>query len=192
MIRLASIPFLIGLTLADNRYGVALLFLLAFCTDALDGFIGRTFRIVTNRLSKLDSVADMSLLGTGLIAFSYFNLAFVVSHWLSLTVVLLFYIGQITLAYLRYGKASSFHTLAARFAAVVQTIFITYSLFYEPKLTFYYFTVVVSLFETSEEIILILMHRRYPGKVFSFFYLLYIRFFTNRRVQHNDQPNGQK
>lgn len=175
-IRLLSIPLLLTLVFLNERYAAALVFLLSFCTDALDGFIGRTFKMHTRRLQKLDSIADMNLLGSGLFAFVYFEYGFVSDHLLSLSGVLSLYLTQALYALLRYGKTSSFHTLAARFAAVVQTAFITYALFYEPKPGFFYFTLAVSLFETCEEIILIALHPRYPGQIHSLLYTLYQRY----------------
>lgn len=176
VVRLLSIPFILLLVILNKRNATALLFLLSFCTDALDGFIGRTFHMNSRRLQRLDSIADMSLLSTGFLAFVYFEYAFVIAHLLSLSIVLALYILQVVLALIRYGKTSSFHTIAARFAAVVQTIFITYSLFYEPNLPFYYFTMGISLFETLGEITLIALHREYPGHINSVFLSLYKKY----------------
>lgn len=179
VVRLISIPFILSLAILNNRYATALLFLLSFCTDALDGFIGRTFHMNSRRLQRLDSIADMSLLSMGFLAFVFFEYAFVITHILSLSILLALYILQIVFALKRYGKTSSFHTIAARFAAVVQTIFITYSLFYEPRLTFYYFTMGVSLFETLGEITLIALYREYPGHINSVFLSLYNKYRTS-------------
>jgi CDP-diacylglycerol--glycerol-3-phosphate 3-phosphatidyltransferase len=181
LVRLISIPFILLLVFLNQRHGTALLFLLSFCTDAVDGFVGRTFHMNTRRLQRLDSLADMSLLSTGLIAFLFFEFAFAVKHLISLSGVLSLYILQVFFALKRYGKVSSFHTLAARFAAVVQTLFITFSLFYEPKVYFYYFTVAISLFETLGESALIAVHRQYPGHVNSIVIRLYRKFRSSRQ-----------
>lgn len=165
LLRLLSIPFLIVLTLMDLRYLAALFFLLSFCTDALDGFLGRLFHRDNRKLSKLDSAADMCLLATGLFTLVYFETSFFINHLFWLLLVLVFYFGQLFYAFHRYGKPSSFHTLLARFAAVVQTIFISYSLFYTIHTEFFFFTISVSLLETTAEILLIIKYPNYPGQI---------------------------
>ncbi len=165
IIRLVSIPFVIMLAFLNRRYLAALVFLLSFCTDALDGFIGRTFNMTSPRLSKLDSAADMTLLASGLLVYCYFEWNFVKSHVLILGLTFGLYIFQALFAFYRYHKTTSFHTLAARLTAVVQVIFITYSLYYGTQEAFFYFTLIVSLYEVSEEIILIALHPEYPGQI---------------------------
>lgn len=165
LIRLCSVPFLLVLIFTGQRYLAGLVFLLSFCTDALDGFVARVFHWDTRKLSRLDSTADMLLLSVGLLALLYFESAFFLEHFIWVILVLALYFGQLGFAYYRYRRPSSFHTLSARIAALVQTVFITYSLYYSIDITFFYTVVFLSVIETTEEILLIANFPRYPGQV---------------------------
>jgi CDP-diacylglycerol--glycerol-3-phosphate 3-phosphatidyltransferase len=61
------------------------------------------------------------------------------------------------IAYFKYGKATAFHTYLAKLSAVLQSLFILWSLFFNPEYTLFYIMIIIGLLETCEEIILIFM-----------------------------------
>ena len=75
------------------------------------------------------------------------------------------YIIQMFIAYLKYGKATAFHTYLAKISAVMQSAFILFSLFFYPEYTLFYIMIVIGLLETFEEITLIFMYGNWTSDV---------------------------
>ena len=69
------------------------------------------------------------------------------------------------IAYLKYGKATAFHTYLAKLSAVLQSLFILWSLFFTPEYTLFYIMIVIGLLETFEEITLIFMYESWVADV---------------------------
>ena len=76
------------------------------------------------------------------------------------------------IAYLKYGKATAFHTYLAKLSAVFQSLFILWSLFFNPAYTLFYTMIIIGLLETFEEIILIFMYTNWASDVKGLYWAL--------------------
>ena len=144
--RIAAAPFLVALVWFDERLIFSWLLLISYSTDAIDGYLARKLKITSPRGSQLDSFGDQITLIVGLIAFVP-------------------YIIQMLIAYLKYGKATAFHTYLAKLSAVMQSAFILFSLLFYPEYLLFYIMVVIGLLETFEEITLIFMYKNWASDV---------------------------
>lgn len=170
--RIISSPFLILLIFFDFRILFGVFLLVSFLTDALDGYLARRMNIVTQRGAQLDSIGDIITFTVGLVGIVKFEMAFVLEQvWL---IILTFglYMLQLLMAYLRYGMPSSFHTYLAKLSAIIQATFMIWLFFIGVDIWLFYVAVALSIIETVEEIILILMLPEWKANVKGLFWVL--------------------
>ena len=170
--RLVLIPVVITTTLFNLQFITACLLTFAFLTDAIDGFIARHFNMASERGARLDSIADASLFVAATFCFVYFLTEFVSDHIYTIGTALGLYFIQLLLAFIKYGRPSSFHTYLAKSAAVLQGTFFLVALFYEPVLWFFYTAIIISILETIEEIILIFILPDWKSDVKGIYWVL--------------------
>ncbi|WP_242118934.1 CDP-alcohol phosphatidyltransferase family protein [Aestuariivivens sediminicola] len=170
--RIAAAPVLLGLILLDVRLIFTWLLLISYLTDAIDGFLARTLNIASPRGSQLDSFGDQITLIIGLIGLFYFETEFIITHIILILIAFIPYVIQMILAYIKYGKATSFHTYLAKLSAVMQSIFILWSLFFYPNLTLFYVMIIIGILETVEEITLIFLYKDWASDVKGIYWAL--------------------
>jgi CDP-diacylglycerol--glycerol-3-phosphate 3-phosphatidyltransferase len=88
------------------------------------------------------------------------------------------------IAFVKYGKATAFHTYLAKISAVVQAVFIIWFLFFGPVYWLFYCMIVIGLLETIEEITLIFMYDTWVADVKSFLFALN----DERRIKDTKTP----
>lgn len=170
--RVAAMPVLLALIWFDQRQWFAWLLLVSYSTDAVDGFLARKLKISSPRGSQLDSFGDQLTLIAGLIGLFVFEKEFIIENLVLILIAFVPYIIQMILAYIKYGKATAFHTYLAKISAVVQSIFILWSLFLGPEYPLFYFMIIIGLLETFEEITLIFMFPKWASDVKGIFWAL--------------------
>lgn len=163
--RIFAAPFLLGLIWLDCQSVFTWLLLVSFSTDAVDGYLARKLKITSPRGSQLDSLGDQITLVVGLLGLYSFETDFIKSNLLLIVFAFVPYLIQMFLAYSKYGKATAFHTYLAKLAAVLQGVFILWSLFFTPEYSLFYIMIGISLLETFEEIMLIFMHDKWASDV---------------------------
>ncbi len=163
--RIAAAPFLIVIVLLNEREIFTWLLLISYCTDAVDGFIARKLEISSPRGSQLDSMGDQITLVIGLIGLFVFETTFIKENIILISIAFMPYIIQMVIAYLKYGKATAFHTYLAKLSAIMQSIFILWSLFFSPDYVLFYIMIGIGLLETFEEIVLIYMYDNWASDV---------------------------
>ena len=163
--RIAASPFLLGLIWMNEQFIFACLLAISYSTDAIDGFLARKLKITSPRGSQLDSFGDQITLVIGLIGLFYFERSFILENLTIIIIVFIPYIIQMIMAYIKYGKATAFHTYLAKTSAIMQSIFILYALFFDPNYTLFYIMIIIGLFETFEEIVLIFMHKHWVSDI---------------------------
>ncbi|MBT8287141.1 MAG: CDP-alcohol phosphatidyltransferase family protein [Flavobacteriaceae bacterium] len=163
--RVAAAPILLLLIWYDERAFFSWFLLSCYATDALDGFIARKLKITSPRGSQLDSFGDQITLALGVIGLLKFEREFILENLLLIIIVFIPYIVQMIIAYLKYGKASAFHTYLAKLSAIMQSVFILWALFFSPDYTLFYCMIAIGLLETFEEITLIFMHDKWASDV---------------------------
>ena len=163
--RIAAAPVLLVFIWLDLRLIFSWFLLISYSTDAIDGYLARKLKITSPRGSQLDSFGDQITLIIGLIGLSFFETDFIKTNLILLLIAFAPYIIQMLIAYFKYGKATAFHTYLAKLSAVLQSLFILWSLFLNPEYTLFYIMIIVGLLETFEEITLIFMYSNWAADV---------------------------
>ncbi|MDU8885683.1 CDP-alcohol phosphatidyltransferase family protein [Yeosuana sp. MJ-SS3] len=177
--RIFAAPFLLALIWLDQRLIFTWLLLISYSTDAIDGYLARTLKITSPRGSQLDSFGDQITLIIGLIGLFYFETDFIRSNFILILIAFVPYIIQMIIAYLKYGRATAFHTYFAKFSAIVQSVFILWSLFYSPEDVLFYIMIGIGILETIEEIALIFMYDNWASDIKGIYWALR----DNRRIK---------
>ena len=130
----------------------------SFLTDAVDGILARSLKVVSVTGSRLDSIADDLTVLMAVIAIIVFKPGFLYEQRVLVFVMLGFYLVQLILALIRYGRLSSFHTYLSKFAAILQAIFLVLFFFLpeEPRVLFLA-AASVTILGLIEETILVLL-----------------------------------
>jgi len=163
--RIFAAPFLLLLIWLDLRLFFTWLLLISYSTDAIDGYLARKLKITSPRGSQLDSFGDQVTLIVGLIGLFYFETNFIKTNLVLILIAFIPYISQMGIAYFKYGKATAFHTYLAKLSAMLQSLFILWSLFFNPEYVLFYIMIIIGLLETFEEITLIVMYDNWVSDV---------------------------
>ena len=163
--RIAAAPLLIVLLILNERNLFTWFLLISYCTDAIDGFIARKLQITSPRGSQLDSFGDQITFTLGLVGILIFELDFIKTNYVLIIISFSPYLIQMLIAFLKYGKATAFHTYLAKLSAIVQSAFILWLLFFEPIYWLFYVMIVIGILETIEEITLIFMYDNWVAGV---------------------------
>lgn len=170
--RIAAAPFLVILLFVDERQLFTWFLLISYCTDAIDGFLARKLKITSPRGSQLDSFGDQITFIIGILGLLVFEKEFIINNLMIIAVVFIPYISQMIIAYAKYGKATAFHTYLAKLSAVMQSVFILWSLFFSPNYQLFYSMIAIGLLETIEEITLIFMHDEWASDIKGIYWAL--------------------
>ena len=184
-LRLVSVPFIVALVLLDWRVLAGFAYLVSFSSDALDGFVARRFNMESDRRGRLDSIADEFLLAAGMLAFYRFETTFFQAHLSLILIILSLYGFQLVFSLIRYGTFSSFHTISARAAAVVQAVFLTSIFFFTPPPWLFYTMIILSAIELLEENLLIAMFPTWRAHVNGIYWVM-----RERERNHKKEPSG--
>jgi phosphatidylglycerophosphate synthase len=163
--RILAAPFLLLLIWFDARLVFTSFLLVSYLSDIIDGYLARKLDITSARGSQLDSFGVQITLIVGLLGLYYFETDFINENLILIFVVFVPYLVQMLIAYIKYGKATAFHTYLAKLSAVLQGVFILWALFFSPEYSLFYLMIVVGLLETIEEIILIFMYDNWASDV---------------------------
>lgn len=163
--RVLAVPLLVLLIFLDERLIFTWFLLISYLTDAIDGYLARKLKITSARGSQLDSFGDQLTLIMGLVGLFYFETEFIKTNLIIIILALTPYLIQMLIAYLKYGKATAFHTYLAKTSAVLQSIFILWSLYFSPEYILFYSMLIFGILETIEEISLIYMYDNWVSDV---------------------------
>ena len=170
--RIFAAPFLLLLIWFDVQLLFTWFLLISYLTDAIDGYLARKLKITSARGSQLDSIGDQITLVIGLIGLLYFETNFIQKNLVLILVVFTPYLLQMIIAYIKYGKATAFHTYFAKLSAILQSVFILWALFFSPEYSLFYIMIIIGLLETFEEIILIFMYDNWASDVKGIYWAL--------------------
>ncbi|MGB5553657.1 MAG: CDP-alcohol phosphatidyltransferase family protein [Flavobacteriaceae bacterium] len=156
--RIFAVPILLLWLWLGEREIFTWFLLVSYSTDAIDGFLARKLKISSARGSQLDSMGDQITLVVGLVGLWLFENQFMRDNMLLITIAFVPYIIQMLIAFKKYGKATAFHTYLAKISALLQGIFILYTLFFGPMYWLFHIMIFTGILETIEEISLIFMY----------------------------------
>ncbi len=163
--RIFAAPFLIIIIFLDKRELFTWLLLISYATDAIDGFIARKLKITSPRGSQLDSMGDQLTLFTGFVGLLMFEFNFIQANYQWILIPFILYFIQMFIAFIKYGKATAFHTYLAKISAVTQAVFILWLLFFGPVYWLFYAMIIIGTIETIEEILLIFLYPQWVAGV---------------------------
>ena len=170
--RILAIPVLVALLIMDERVWFTWFLLVSYSTDAVDGYLARKFDLSSARGAQLDSIGDQATLIAGLLGLVVFENGFIRENILLIAIAFVPYLIQMGIAFMKYGRATAFHTYLAKTSAVLQAIFILWTLFYGPVYWLFYLMIIIGVLETIEEITLIFMYDRWVEDVRGIYWAL--------------------
>jgi CDP-diacylglycerol--glycerol-3-phosphate 3-phosphatidyltransferase len=149
--RLAAAPVLVGLALAGEESVYTWLLLPALATDIADGVIARWFHLETVLGARLDSIADLLITIAALVGAWVFHPELFRDYWPGLALFLGAGLLEYVLAWLRYGRLSSFHTWLSKAAGVMLVLFV-FALFLEGLIPWlFYLAIGLAVLSSLEE-----------------------------------------
>ena len=171
--RMIAAPLLLLLIIRHQPEIFKWLLAISFLTDAIDGFLARRYKVISILGAKLDSIADDLTIAVAIIGMIVFKPEFLRQEVTLVILLLALFVLQTSFAVVRYGKMSSFHTYAAKTAAILQGIFLQLLFFLDgPAYLLFYITAAVTAIELVEEIILVLMLSQWKTDVKGLYWVI--------------------
>lgn len=171
--RMMAAPFLIFLIVNQRPDLFKWLLALSFFTDAIDGYLARRYKVMSVLGSKIDSIADDLTIVVAIAGVIVFKPEFLRQEITLIILLLALFILQTILALIRYGTISSFHTYAAKMAAILQGVFLLLVFFLPgPVYMLFYITAIVTIIDLLEEIILVLMLPQWEANVKGLYWVM--------------------
>lgn len=171
--RLAAAPLLIVLLVIEQLQVFKWLLAFSFLTDAVDGWLARRFRVVSLMGARVDSVADDLTVFVAILGLSLYHTDFLYSEWPVVATLVVCYLTQNGIALIRFHKLTSFHTYAAKIAAVLQGIFLVSCYFFEaPVSILFYVAAGCTLLDLAEETVLVLLLDKWEADVKGIYWVL--------------------
>jgi CDP-diacylglycerol--glycerol-3-phosphate 3-phosphatidyltransferase len=147
--------------------------IISFLTDAVDGMLARKYKANSVLGAKLDSIGDDLTILAGVTGLAVAKLEFLTEHWIIFAIPLSLFFIQVIIAFIRYGKMSSYHTYLAKTAAIFQGFFMCSMFLLErPAYWLFYTTAIITTLELIEEIIMVFVLREWKTNVHGLYWLL--------------------
>lgn len=164
--RILAVPVLLRVIARKRMDTFKWLLGISFLSDAVDGYLARRYKVTTKTGSQLDSVGDDLTVGVAIVGVFVFFPHFVKDQRALVSVLLALYLGQMAFSLAKYGKISSFHTLSAKMAAVLQGLFLVASFFkHKPVLPLFYASALATIIDLMEEIVMVIALREWKSDV---------------------------
>jgi len=171
--RVIASVVLLALILTKRLWLFKWMLALSFFTDAIDGWLARRYKVVSTFGSRMDSLGDDLTVLAGTVGLFFFKLEFLEQQYIFFVILLVLFIAQLMLAFIRYGKPSSFHTYFAKLAAILQGCFLILVFFTpQPWLPLFYAAVGITMIELVEEIIMVLLIPKWETDIKGIYWVL--------------------
>ncbi|MBL7703571.1 MAG: CDP-alcohol phosphatidyltransferase family protein [Ferruginibacter sp.] len=154
--RIIAAPVLLILLFTGYLHIFKWLLAVSFFTDLIDGFLARKFKVTSIMGSRLDSIGDDLTVMVGIVGLFVLKFDFIKQQQVVFYILLGLFLIQVSYAFYRYGKMTSFHTWLAKTAALLQGVFLILVFFTaEPVMILFYTATGITMLELIEEIILV-------------------------------------
>ncbi|MFN2395859.1 MAG: CDP-alcohol phosphatidyltransferase family protein [Bacteroidales bacterium] len=154
--RLIMFPVILVLALLGYEQLFVILISINLVSDILDGFIARTFKLVTRFGAALDNLADIGTYILALYGIFAFRWQEVEPHaWLLYLFLAIFVLSYIV-AFIRFGKIPGLHLYGAVAAGYIQGAFFFVLFVWGFNLLFYYIAVGWGVLAYIEKIFVLL------------------------------------
>lgn len=171
--RLLTAPFLVYLIVNQKLDLFKWMLAISFFTDAIDGYLARKYKVNSIAGAKLDSIGDDLTVLVALIGMAVIKPAFIREEMAVFLMLLALFMIQALIAFIRYGKLTSFHTYTAKIAAILQGIFLILFYFIDPPVyPLFFIAAGVTVMELVEEIILALILPEWEVNVKGLYWVL--------------------
>ena len=121
--RIIAVPFIVLLIIFKLKIWFTILIIISLLTDAIDGFLARRLNQETKRGAKLDSSGDLITQLLMIAGLFRFQESFLDKQKILLLIIAGLFILQLAIAFFKYRKTTSFHTLSAKAAFICLGIF---------------------------------------------------------------------
>jgi phosphatidylglycerophosphate synthase len=170
--RIVTVPLLFTFVFTSSRTLFSWFLLVSFITDILDGYLARKLKIQSERGARLDSIGDFLTLVTSVTALVYFEWDTIVAYRAFFILTIAPYLLQMLLAWMKFGKTTSFHTYIGKFAFLVQGIYLLWVFFFGNSVPLLYLATITALLTSIEEIILVFYLKKERTNVKGLFWVL--------------------
>ena len=157
LLRIASVPFLMGLAWYGYPIIFLILFAIALATDALDGYLARKLNQITDLGAKLDTWGDTAMYFTAPICGYWLWPDLVKEDLITISIFWIAFLIPILGAVIKFGRMPSYHTILAKintillsFAVLIWFVFrfpwlFRFAVFIELLIMFEYLAITVYL-----------------------------------------------
>jgi phosphatidylglycerophosphate synthase len=173
LFRIVAFPVLLVLIFTDRIHIFAGLLILSFLTDAADGYLARKFDATSVLGARLDSIGDDLTILAAVVGLWVVKSDFILSEIIAFAIPFGFFLAQMILAFVRYGKMTSFHTYGAKAAAIFQGFFLCSMFLFDPPVyPVFYATAILTTLELIEEIIIVILLKEWKADVRGLYWVL--------------------
>lgn len=153
--RIAATPLLVLFALRGNEAAFTWVLVPALLSDILDGWLARALRLQSKLGALLDSIGDTLLLFTSVYGVWIFHGEVIADHRAWCYALVVAWLTEAALAFLRYGRLSSFHTYVSKVAGYLLGIFVGVLFVFGFQPWLLYVAVATSVAGNLEEMILL-------------------------------------
>lgn len=154
--RLIMFPVILILALSGHEQLFVILLSINLISDILDGFIARTFKLVTRFGAALDNLADIGTYILALYGIFAFRWDEIQPHAWLLYLFLGIFILSYIVAFIRFGKIPGLHLYGAVAAGYIQGVFFFVLFVWGFNIWFYYIAVGWGVLAYIEKILVLL------------------------------------
>jgi len=184
--RIVCAPVLVLMAVAGEQSIYTWVLVPALLTDAADGWIARRFGLQSRLGARLDSLGDSLVWCAALAGLVAFQRDVLAAHrWLFGAVVAVWMLENV-LAWLRYRRLSSFHTVLSKIAGVLLSLYIGILFLFGHWNWLLWLAAAASLLATAEELWLLAMLPQWRADVKGVWWLRPVR--IPRRSRRRPTP----
>lgn len=163
--RIACAPALVLLAVAGEQAIYTWVLVPALLTDAADGWIARGFGLQSRLGARLDSLGDSLVWCAGLAGLIAFQRDVLAAHRWLIGMVVAGWMLENVLAWLRYRRLSSFHTVLSKIAGVLLSVYIGALFLFGHWNWLLWLAATASLLASAEELWLLALLRQWRADV---------------------------
>jgi CDP-diacylglycerol--glycerol-3-phosphate 3-phosphatidyltransferase len=165
MLRLLSAPVLIYLAWTGEEKWFFILWLISISTDALDGFIARTFHMQTKLGAVLDSLADTFMYVVTVLGVYWLKWdAFGPYQWQAALIPVFLLLPDLV-ALLKFGKIASLHLYSAKLNGILMTAFVIWLFWKGFHPLFFQVIFWWALWTSIENLVILIPAKTYPSEM---------------------------
>lgn len=146
---------------------------ISFFTDLIDGTLARKYKVTTESGAKIDSIGDDLTIAAAMLGVFVFDREFAEKQATIFLILLTLFVTQVVIAVIRFKRMTSFHTYAAKIAAILQEFFfILFFFLSSPPYLLFYLAAAVTGIGLAEEIMITVIIPEWKTNVKGIYWVL--------------------